>query len=182
MKQQTYRWKRRRLKIICEKEDLKKVKRNGLIDYIRLKYLANKTAILKHKNPRNINLRVSHRTRLKEFKNICRIKKNQFWQNEMIKLENVNNVVNFWKNWKQMGEDLINHNSLPENVDGQQWENHFKNLYTRIDDDIDEVMKKSDIPVNQVLNEKFNMEELKSTVKELKRKKQLAQTVLPMNY
>ena len=32
-------------------------------------------------------------------------------------------------------------------------------------------MKKSDIPVNQVLNEKFNMEELKSTVKELKKKK-----------
>ena len=69
----------------------------------------------------------------------------------------------------KMGEDLINHNSLPGNVDCQQWENHFKNLYTRIDDDIDEIMKKSDIPVNQVLNEKFNMEELKSTVKELKK-------------
>ena len=129
-------------------------------DCIRLKYLANKTAILKHKNPWNNNLRVSHR--LKEFKNICRIKKNQFWQNEMMKLENINNVENFWKNWKQMGEDLINHNSLSENVDGQQWENHFKKLYTRIDDDIDEIMKKSDIPVNQVLNEKINMEELKT--------------------
>ena len=89
----------------------------------------------------------------------------------MIKLEDVNNVENFWRNWKQMGEDLINHNSLPENVDGQQWENHFKNLYTRIEDDIDEIMEKSDIPVNQVLKEKFNMEELKSTVKELKKKK-----------
>ena len=89
-------------------------------DCIKFKYLASKTAILKHRNPWNNNLRVSHRTRLKEFKNICRIKKNQFWQNEMIKLENVNNVENFWKNWKQMGEDLINHNSLPENVDGQR--------------------------------------------------------------
>ena len=64
------------------------------------------------------------------------MKKNQFWQNEMIKLENLNNVENFWKNWKQMGEDLISHNSLPEKT------------FTRIDDDIDEIMKKSDIPVN----------------------------------
>ena len=33
MKQQTYHWKKRRLKIICQKEDFKKVKSNGLIKF-----------------------------------------------------------------------------------------------------------------------------------------------------
>ena len=51
---------------------------------------------------------------------------------------------------------------------------------TQIDGDIEKVMKKSDIPVNQILNNKFNMEELRSTIKELKRK--LVQTVLPTNF
>ena len=32
-------------------------------------------------------------------------------------------------------------------------------------------MKKSNIPIYQVLNDKFNMEELKSIIKELKKKK-----------
>ena len=57
---------------------------------------------------------------LKEFTNVCRIKKNQFWPKEMTKYENVNNTENLWDNWKQMGEDLINRNCLPENLDGQK--------------------------------------------------------------
>ena len=55
-------------------------------DCIRLKYLAKKGANVKHKHPGNNNLRDSHRNILKEFKTTCRTKKNNFWQNEVKKL------------------------------------------------------------------------------------------------
>ena len=57
-----------------------------------------------------------------------------------------NSLFLCFSHWKQLGEDLINRNSHPENLDGKKWENHFKNLYTQIDGDIEKVMKKSDIP------------------------------------
>ena len=93
---------------------------------IKLKELANKTAILKQKNPWNNNLRVSHRNILKESKKVCRKKENKFWQYEMMKFENINNIENLWDNWKQLSEDLINRNSHPENLDGKKWETTSK--------------------------------------------------------
>ena len=75
------------------------------------------------------------------------------------------------KNGKKMGEDVIEKNSLPKNLDGQKWENHFKNLFTKIDGDIDKIEEKSEAPINQILNDKFKMAELKATIKELKNKK-----------
>ena len=140
-------------------------------DCIKLKSLANKAAISKHKQPWNKNLQDYHRNILKEFKNTCRAKKNIFWQTEIAKINSIGKEDNFWETWKRMGEDLVYNNTFFNNLDGQKWENHFKILFTKIDCDINNTMKKSDTPINKMLNERFTMGELKHTIKGLKNKK-----------
>ena len=70
-----------------------------------------------------------------------------------------------------MGEDLVYDNTFSNNLDGQKWQNHFKILFTKIDCGINNTMKKSDTPMNKMLNERFTMGELKHTIKGLKNKK-----------
>ena len=53
-----------------------------------------------------------------------------------------------------MGEDLTHANAFSNNLDGQRWENHFKNLFTKTGGDINNTMKKSHSPTNVTLNEK----------------------------
>ena len=77
---------------------------------------------------------------------------------------------NFWKKWKEFGEDIINNPSL-ETQKGQPWEDHFKNLFMKKEGDIDSIMPKNNPHINESLNEKFKMEELKNTIKKLKNKK-----------
>ena len=72
-----------------------------------------------------------------------------------------------------MGEDLVYDNTFSNNLDGQKWKNHFKILLTKIDCDINNTMKKSDTPINKMLNERFTTGELKHTIKGLKNKKAL---------
>ena len=134
-------------------------------DCIKLRSLANKTAISKHKQPWNKVLQDYHRNILKEFKTLCRAKKNKFWQNEITKINNIGNEDNFGEKWKRMGKDLVHGNTLSNNLDGQKWENHFKILFQNIDGDTNNTMKKLNTPINKTLNEKFTMGELKHTIK-----------------
>ena len=39
-----------------------------------------------------------------------------------------------------MGEDITSENTLPNILDGQKWENHFKTLFTKVEGDIDSTM------------------------------------------
>ena len=137
----------------------------------QFKKLANKAASLKHKHPWNNQLRENHRKMLKDFKKLCRTKKYEFWKNEIKDLDNLRNESNFWKKWKFFGEDIKVSNQFPENLDGQIWENHFKLLFKKIDGDIDTLMKKENLPIDQTLNSKFKLDELKLTIKGLKNNK-----------
>ena len=139
-------------------------------DCIKLKQQANKAAILKHRNPKDSSLHQSHRNILKQFKNICRTKKTMFWHNEMRIFENLKMGENFWAKWKQVGEDYAEPSSMPADTDGLIWENHFKILFTKIDGDIDKIVDKEELPISQILNEKFKLEELKLVIKNLKKK------------
>ena len=115
-------------------------------DCIKLKSLANKAAISKHKQPWNNSLQDYHRNIFKEFKNTCRAKKNRFWQNKISEINNIGNEVNCWEKWKGMGEDLVYGNTFSNNLDGQKWENHFKMLFKKLDGDINNTIKTSDTP------------------------------------
>ena len=77
-----------------------------------------------------------------------------------------------------LAERLTLQNTLPINLEGQKWEKHFKTLFTKVEGDIDSTKHKINTPIYQALNEKFNLDELKNK----KIKKQLAQTVLQMNF
>ena len=69
-----------------------------------------------------------------------------------------------------MGENFHNTSNIPENTNGQKWETHFKNLFVKIDDNIDNTLKNNNTPINEILNDSFDMNELKNTIKELKNK------------
>ena len=174
-------------KIFLEAADLsleKKLTRNNLSkkrkqkkhkkwfdkECVKLKSVVKKAANLKHNQPWNRGLRDQHRKIMREFKNLCKTKKNLFWQNEITAIDNISNE-NFWEKWKQIGEDVVQNNTFTDNLDGLKWETHFKNLFSKIEGKIDNIMKKTEPPINQILNEKFIMEELISTIKELKNKK-----------
>lgn len=75
----------------------------------------------------------------------------------------------FWENWIKTGENKQkpNHSSL----DGAKCEEHFKSLFSKIDKDIDKVLKKVAHPTNVFLNQDFTLEELKKVIKRLINKK-----------
>ena len=68
-----------------------------------------------------------------------------------------------------MGENLKDSSSFPENSDGKKWEDHFKNLFTEEVGDIDKILKKKETQPNQVLNKEFTLEEIKTTISNLKK-------------
>ena len=43
----------------------------------------------------------------------------------------------------------------------KKWGKHFKTRFTKVEGDIDNTMHKINTPINQALNEKFNLDELK---------------------
>ena len=109
-------------------------------------------ANLKHKNPWDKSLLQSHRNILKDFKKLCNSKKHKFWREEITKLDQSrDNNISFWKNCKGFGENIV-YNQLPEEANGQEWENHFKNLFTKQTGDINEILGKLDMPISHELN------------------------------
>ena len=63
------------------------------------------------------------------------------------------------------------YNQLPEEANGQEWENHFKNLITKQTGDINEILGKLDMPISHELNKAFTMAELQNKIKNMQNKK-----------
>ena len=96
-----------------------------------LKTKAKILDILKHKNPWDNSLRDTHRDILKEYKKTYRTKKYQFQLKEISKLnESFNKTINFWDTWNNLGENKTSA-TLPEDLDGEEWEEYFKSFLTR---------------------------------------------------
>ena len=140
-------------------------------DCKRLKKESNKASRKKNLNPTNVIVREDHKKKLKEFNMLCRDKKNQFWIKETNKLNNLRKENDFWKKWKNFGEDVKAHKDHPGKKDGKKWEEFFKNLYTAKNGDIDSKLKKLAKPINKMLNDKANLNELKTTISNLKKDK-----------
>ena len=141
------------------------------IECLRLKNKSRKLANLKHKNSWGKSLLQSHRNILKEFKKLCNSKKHKFWREEIAELDqSMDNNISFWKNWKGFGENKI-YNQLPEKVNGQEWENHFKNLFSKQTGNINEILEKIDMPISHDLNMTFTTAELQNTIKNMQNRK-----------
>ena len=131
---------------------------------------SNKLANLKHSSPWNNALRQSHRHILKLFKRTCSRKKQIFWDEEFVNLDKLESNSDFWERWKHFGESRQHQNT--SDLDGKKCEEFYKNLYAKIDDNIDRVMQKIlNIDNNDFLNRNFSMEELKEVIRVLIAKK-----------
>ena len=146
----------------------KKQKRWFDKDCADMKALAKRIANLKHRNPHDNQLRQLHRHVMKQYKDTCRSRKENFWKGEYNNLNHIE-AINFWEKWKHFGEDIPSKNTV--NLDGVKCEDHFKSLFSKIEADINPVLNKIDQPTNQFLNREITMDELKGIIKRLPYKK-----------
>ena len=141
-------------------------------DCLRLKKETNSHANKKHKTPWNTQIQTQHRHVLKKFRAMCRAKKVEFWKEEARKIENLQgNNIEFWKKWKNIGEEYTNKDQFPEDIDGKKWENFFRGLFTEEKGDIESILSKDTKPTNIMLNAKITKEELIRIIKSLKKGK-----------
>ena len=75
-----------------------------------------------------------------------------------------------------MGKNFNDAPSFAKDVDGEKWEHHFKNLFTEETGEIDKILGKSDTEINQFLNKWITIDEVNSTIKELKKNKKSSGT------
>ena len=150
-------------------------------EFETLKTKAKKLAILKHKNPWDNSLRDTHRNILKEYKNTYRTKKYQFQLKEISKLnESFNKNINFWDTWNNLGENKTSA-TLPEDLDGEEWEEYFESLFSQDTDKINTPIINSS-PPNLDLNSMFTMQELKNSINKLKNNKACGPDGIPTEF
>ena len=141
-------------------------------DCIRLKKESNSHANRKHSDPWNAQVQTQHRHVLKKFRAMCKYKKTEFWKEEAKKLEKAQgNNIEFWKKWKNIGEEYTNKDQFPEDIDGKRWEDFFKGLFTEEKGDIDSILSKDPKPMNRTLNAKITKDELSRILRNLKKGK-----------
>ena len=139
---------------------------------MNIKNQTNSLANKKHAYPNNMAFKEDHRESLKKFKSTCKFKKKEFWKVEARKIENAqSNNIDFWKEWKNLGEECNIKEQFPSDLDGQKWEDYFKGLFTEEKGDIDKILKKEPKPVNRKLNAKIKKEELAKIITKLKKGK-----------
>ena len=84
----------------------------------------------KHENPCESVLRTRYHEKLKDFKKMCRSKRNQFWEKTLEEVENsLGDPNTFWKNWKNANEIVTP--TLKPDITGEKWYSHFLNLHTK---------------------------------------------------
>ena len=73
----------------------------------------------KHKNPHNDHLRIAYREKMKEYKKLCKQKRNFFWDTQITKLQENFNKQNFWNVWKEFDERITEESIAIK--DGKKW-------------------------------------------------------------
>ena len=92
----------------------------------------------------------------------------EFWKKEKEKIESANNK--FWDIWKNLGEEHKQEQTI--NANGKEWENYFPNLYKGQEESTNDNLENRNITgSDNVLNKPFTMNELKKTIKNLKKNK-----------
>ena len=81
----------------------------------------------KHKNPHNEHLRIAYREKMKEYKKLCKQKRNFFWDTQITKIQENFNKQNFWNVWKEFDERITEESIAIK--DGKKWELHYRSLF-----------------------------------------------------
>ncbi|XDV43935.1 hypothetical protein PO909_012319 [Leuciscus waleckii] len=104
--------------------DCKRKKKN-------LRQLANQ----KHRQPDDSDLRLHYCEELKTYKNTLRKKKEQYIQNQLKTIEDSVQSNSFWDNWNHLNNKKHEQITIQ---DGDTWKNHFEQLYSKLDMNINQ--------------------------------------------
>ena len=138
-----------------------------------MKNTSRKLGILKQKDPNNKELRARHNLALKDYKNICSKKKQEFEHKQIQTLDQMleTDPTEFWKSWKSFG-DTYPTNDLAS-ADGNKWERYFRKLFENNDTTSPPKCEPTNKPDDYAarLNIPITKKELKEVIKGLKNKK-----------
>ena len=149
-----------------KKRTTKKSKKWFDVECSKLKKQSNRAARKKNQDPSNTLLREDHRKKLKEFNTACKDKKQKFWIKETYNLNKLLGSNDFWKKWKQFGEDTKTQKEHPGSKEGEKWEYFFRDLYKAKNGECQ--ARKIEHPISEALNCRVEMKELKNTILKLK--------------
>ena len=124
----------------------------------------------KSKSPLDNEVREKFNSKMKEFKNLCHLKRELFWKK---KIEGLNDSFHkkdetSWNKWKNFSKTSVNKHV--DINDGEQWENYYKNLLTERNKN-DNKLNDEELPYNNDKNKDIKLDEVKKILKKLKKKK-----------
>ena len=137
---------------------------------------------MKHQNPWDKSLLQKHREILKHYKKFCSFKKYNFWKEEITKLEQNLNSRGLLGNMDGKKQEDKSNPDIISVVNGQRWENHFKNLFTKHEGNIEDIMTINKTKVNKELNKTFSMTELQTAISKLKNNKAVGPDRIPNEF
>ena len=105
----------------------------------------------KHADPSNLLLRQIYHEKLKTFKILLKVKRQNYEAEMLVELEKNSNNTNFWKILKFANED-INESKLPP-IKEQQWLNHFQSLHSRKEKNPEQIHIASNLLKMESLNQ-----------------------------
>lgn len=163
--------RRKKLRPICEKKwfdfDCRKTRKE-------LRNLSNK----KHSDPSNTEIRTQYNKKLKDFKNLLRMKKHKFNEEKIEELENNASTTEFWKILKSSNENILQEKIPP--IKEQQWLDYFSKLHRSVPincyekrklvNDLYKLENEQHV-ITSDLNNYITEKEIKDCVKALKHKK-----------
>ena len=82
--------------------------------------------------------------------------------------------------WEGLDENK-NMSNFSDDMDGYQWENHFKTLFTKHEGNVHSILAKLDLPPNLDINRDFCTGDLQKTIRNLNNGKAVGPDEFPMN-
>ena len=137
-------------------------------DCSKLKRELNSFSKQKHKDPFNELARIKYRDKLKQYKCLLHVKRQNFWNRQITKLQCSLYNDNFWDTWKDFDEKIRRQSTAIQ--DGMVWENYYKKLFST-DQSINIHCSTNENSNNSTLNDKIETNELLDTIAKLKSKK-----------
>ena len=137
-------------------------------DCRNLKKELNSFSKQKHRDPFNELARIKYRDKLKQYKCLLHLKRQNFWDKQITKLQSSLHNDNFWNTWKDFDEQIKKESIAIQ--DGMIWENYYKKLYSS-DKSANTHCSANENSNNATLNDKIETKELIDTISKLKNKK-----------
>ena len=102
----------------------------GLIRSVRkqARISFKKSANAANRDPSDFTLVQESSEKLKEFKKICKVKQNEYWEKKNDKLFSTNDE-SFWSVWKQCDGNIAP-NKNPMVCEGEKWKTYYANLFS----------------------------------------------------